>query len=290
MKSTHTLITLIIAAVLSVLFGIGFMIMITPNEKQAKLYDEQRESDFVKISAAIQSYKDAKAELPKTLKTLSEAKLESSSSTGVSVLDGLLSSFASLTVRDPQTNQYYGYTYENQQGEKYKLCANFATDTNDKGDEETSSSSRSSSKTSVKHGKGKNVCVEYTAKKKQGRDSDIYSSDGNSYSTNGSSSSNSSAAADRDNQRKTDLIGLNFDLKDYYVKYGYYPTQLSELVSSKITTNLRNDPKTGASYSYTVIETKDGKPSRVKVSGVLEDKSDSDADDSSGTISFMLPS
>ncbi len=292
MKSTHTLVTLIIAAILSVLFGVGFMYMVTPNEKQAKLYDQQREADFVKISTAIQGYRDAKNELPKTLKTLSEAKLDAESSTGVSALDSLLSSFASLTVRDPQTNKYYGYSFENQQGEKYKLCADFATDTNGKADEEisTGSSNRyTKATTTVKHSKGKNVCVEYTAKDKSKAASKTYSSDGNSYSTNNGSSNSNSAAA-RDEQRKTGILVIGLDLQKYYEKNGYYPAELSDLVSAKITTRMPTDPKTGASYTYTVLEVKDGKPARVKVSGVLEDKSDPDADDASGTISIIAPS
>lgn len=278
MKSTHTLITLIIAGILSVLFGIGYVNLVTPNDKQAKLYDQQRESDIVKISEAIQSYRDAKDELPKTLKTLSETKVSSDSSTGVSALDSIISAFSSLTVRDPQTNTFYGYSYENQQGEKYKLCADFATDTNDKGDSDSNSSS---SKTAVtlKHNKGKNVCIDYTAVKKQKTDSRSYSSDLYAIGSSGSTSSTQA----RDVRRKEDLNSLSSGLEQYYNDNQAYPSSLSKLTSENYLKTIPTDPSTGSSYSYVPLPAGGPVYTSFTLRATLENKNDKDI--KSGTSS-----
>lgn len=180
MKQTHTLITIVIAVILTVLFGFGYVIMITPNDKQAKIYDRQRESDFQRIHSGIVTYYNSNNKLPETLLTLNREKNGSTGSeTDGGVLGSILSSFAGIAIRDPQTNKEYAYKYENQSSRDYQLCAKFAK-ANEEVDKEvaastSSSSSRYSSTTiqQVKHGAG-DQCVKFTVPEKKKQSNYVY--------------------------------------------------------------------------------------------------------------------
>ncbi len=173
MKQTHTLITIVISVILTVLFGFGYVIMITPNDKQAKIYDRQRESDFQRIHSGIVTYFNSNNKLPETLLTLNREKNGSNGSEADGgVLGSILSSFSGIAIRDPQTNKEYAYKYDNQSSREYQLCTKFAK-ANEEGDKEvatstSSSSSRYSSTTiqQVKHGAGEQ-CVKFTVPEKK---------------------------------------------------------------------------------------------------------------------------
>ncbi|MCC7543160.1 hypothetical protein IT415_00390 [bacterium] len=167
MKQYHTLITLIIAGLLTILFVVGYGIMVTPNDKQAKLYDQQREKDFTKLKSSIQTYYTSKRELPKTLVSLTQEDGSGGSDlSGNAFLDGLLGSFAGLSIRDPQTNKEYEYKYDNQSSKEYQLCAKFAK-SNEEGDKKikptpTPSYLRKTTQSIVvKHGAG-DQCIKFT--------------------------------------------------------------------------------------------------------------------------------
>lgn len=165
MKQKHTLITLILAAVLTVLFGIGYSILIIPNEKQAKKYDTNRERQFASISAEITKYQASKKELPKSLSTLADEVVSNSGSSSTessNILDSFVSSISGSMIRDPQTNKPFGYEYDSQDSKEYKLCVQFAY--SNEGDKEVSStSSLNAPSTSVSHGKGQQ-CVTFKIK------------------------------------------------------------------------------------------------------------------------------
>lgn len=273
MKSTHTLITLIIASMLSVLFGIGYFNLITPNENQAKLYDKQRESDFSKISDAIQTYQSTNDELPESLKALSEAK-KSGSSAGGSALDSILVSFSALGVRDPQTNARYTYSYDDQKKAKYKLCADFATDNKDDKSDGNGSKYYDQTTSTVKHGKGKNVCVDFSVnQQKIGNNSSSLDDIGvNSVVPAGTSSQA------RDVQRKSNLHDIRSALEIYYSDTSMYPTNLSQLTSGSTPylKSLPKDPSSGASYSYTALPAGSSLPTSYLLSAKLENSKDKD--------------
>jgi hypothetical protein len=172
-RSTHTLITIIIAAILSVIFLVSYFILITPNDKQALKYDQERERDFSSIVKVIKAYREEKNNLPESLDSLkeeAERKMAEYGSGG----DGFdsLSSFIALQsfpLRDPYSNRPYTYKYENRDSEKFQLCTKFFKE--NKGEEDDVKKGSSSE---VKHGSGEQ-CVDFEAKKKKTHDSYKYS-------------------------------------------------------------------------------------------------------------------
>ncbi|MDQ5944391.1 MAG: hypothetical protein QG658_458 [Patescibacteria group bacterium] len=170
-RSTHTIITLIIAAILSGLFAIGYFNMINPNDKQALKYDQQREDDFEKLSTVIQSYYTKKDKLPDSLEALKEEverDAEARSTDSLDALTGLLA-YQSVPQRDPYSNRPYTYKFENSSSTKYQLCTNFFKE--NKGDDDAVD--KGSSET-VKHGSG-DQCVDFEVKKKTTRTNNSYS-------------------------------------------------------------------------------------------------------------------
>lgn len=159
-RSTHTIITLIIAGILSALFMVGYANLINPNEKQALKYDQQREDDFEKLKTAIQGYHTKKSKLPETLEDLQEEYERSSENKdSLDSLSGLLSS-RSIPQRDPYSNRPYTLKVENSSSTKYQLCTKFFKE--NKGDDEAVD--KGSSK-DIKHGSGEQ-CVDGEVKKK----------------------------------------------------------------------------------------------------------------------------
>lgn len=162
MRSTHTLITFVIAAILSTLFLVGYFILTTPNDKQALKYDQKRESDFAKLKTTIKAYRDEKDQLPESLDTLKEEvdRQREASSSGLDALGAILS-YGAIPLRDPYSNRPYTYKYENRDSEKFQLCAKFFKENKgEEGDVKKGSSSE------VKHGSG-DQCVDFEAKKKK---------------------------------------------------------------------------------------------------------------------------
>lgn len=159
-RSTHTIITLIIAGILSVLFMVGYTNLINPNEKQALKYDQQREDDFEKLKTAIQGYHTKKSKLPETLEDLQEEyERNSDDKDSLDSLGGLLS-YQSIPQRDPYSNRPYTLKVENSSSTKYQLCTKFFKE--NKGDDEAVD--KGSSK-SIKHGSGEQ-CIDGEVKKK----------------------------------------------------------------------------------------------------------------------------
>lgn len=170
-RSTHTIITLIIAALLSGLFTIGYFNMINPNDKQALKYDQQREADFEKLKTGIQSYYTKKDKLPESLEALKEEverDAEARSSDGLDALTGLLA-YQSVPQRDPYSNRPYGYKFENASSTKYQLCTNFFKE--NEGDEDAVDKGSSAD---VKHGSG-DQCIDFEVKKKTTRTNRTFS-------------------------------------------------------------------------------------------------------------------
>lgn len=162
-RSTHTIITLVIAGILSVLFMIGYLNLINPNDRQALKYDQQRESDFAKLKTAIQDYYTKKDQLPDTLETLKEEidrDADSRTSTSMKALDNLLT-YRALPQRDPYSNRPYEYKVEGVSATKYQLCTGFFKE--NKGDD--SAVDKGSSR-EVKHGSG-NQCIDFEVKNKE---------------------------------------------------------------------------------------------------------------------------
>lgn len=165
-RSTHTIITLVIAFILSLLFVIGYLNLVNPNDKQALKYDQQRESDFKKLKAVVQSYYTKKEKLPDSLEALKEeierdAEFRSSSDS-LDALSGLLA-YQSVPQRDPYSNRPYTYKFENSSSTKYQLCTKFFKE--NKGDEDAVDKGGSSE---IKHGSG-DQCVDFEVKKKTTR-------------------------------------------------------------------------------------------------------------------------
>lgn len=164
-RSTHTLITIVIATMLSVLFVISYFILITPNDKQALKYDQERERDFSTIAKVVKSYREEKNNLPESLDRLKEEaeRKMSEYNSGGDGLDSLTSFIAmqSFPLRDPYSNRPYTYKYENRDSEKFQLCTDFFKE--NKGEEDDVKRGSSSE---VKHGSG-DQCVDFEAKKKK---------------------------------------------------------------------------------------------------------------------------
>lgn len=160
--STHTVITLIIALLLSVLFIFGYLSMVNPNDKQALKYDQQREEDFEKLKKSIQGYYTKKDKMPESLEALKEEverDTEAKSTDSLDALTGLLA-YKSVPSRDPYSNRPYSYKIENTTSTKYQLCTQFFKE--NKGDDESVDKGGSAV---VKHGTG-NQCIDFEVKKK----------------------------------------------------------------------------------------------------------------------------
>jgi len=169
-RSTHTIITLIIAALLSGLFAIGYFSLVNPNDKQALKYDQQREDDFEKLQTGIQSYYTKKDKLPESLEALKEEverDADARSGDSLDALTGLLA-YQSVPQRDPYSNRPYTYKFENASATKYQLCTNFFKE--NKGDDDAVDKGSSAT---VKHGSG-DQCVDFEVKKKTIRTNNNY--------------------------------------------------------------------------------------------------------------------
>lgn len=179
-RSTHTIITILIAVILSALFMVSFPILITPNDKQALEYDQKRENDFKSLDILIKNYYAKKEKLPESLGALSEDTSEDKLSLStyhkpkifnVNPLDYLTMPIISIQKNlettgkminvDPYLNRPYTYKFENSSSTKYQLCTKFFKE--NKGEEDDVKRGSSSE---VKHGSGEQ-CVDFKVSKKK---------------------------------------------------------------------------------------------------------------------------
>jgi len=290
MKQTHTLITLIIAVVLSVLFAIGYGIMVSPNEKQAKKYDEERAASFQKIETAMGSYKAKNKSLPKTLQVLVDEKLTSGTdSTGNGLLDSFLSAFASLSIRDPQTNKPYEYKFGDAKSDDFELCANFAY-ANEPVDKEITTTKAADGIANiyyqpakpkvVTHGKGEQ-CVKFSLPKIPTEPEAI-----SKQPPKTTFDAPATSAIARDSQRKTHLRDIRNGLEQYYNDYSAYPKTLAVLTTDSIPylKIIPKDPSTGGDYTYSPSPTGGPTYSSYTLRAKLENTNDKDIKTGSGNV------
>lgn len=198
-RSTHTIITLVIAGLLVGLFAVGYGNLVEPNTKQAEKYDAERRGHFADISRTIQSYYIDKNRLPDNLPELQDwyylKKQSDSASTDLGILGSLLDIGSGITLRDPYSNKPYEYKVQNTSGDTYQLCTTFFKDY--KLDENKAKNS-SSNDVVLMHDKG-NYCVELKVKKKVN-------------STNSSSNSSSSSGVINDGNNTPNDVRNNVDV------------------------------------------------------------------------------
>ncbi|MBP9827363.1 hypothetical protein KBC99_02695, partial [Candidatus Saccharibacteria bacterium] len=278
----HTLITIGLAILLSALFGIGYSITVTPNEKQAKLYDTSRRQDLSSIASGIDKYYGKKKELPKSLEALEEELSTSSNGSGNILLDSVVRSFYGMSIRDPQTNQMYELKYSDKTAKDYELCAVFGLSNKDSQNEKTSTSDTnpvddlfpniarpsSSLVRDIKHDKGRQ-CLKFSINDSVAKLESDYQKQATvspSYKT---------AAQIRDVNRKSDLREVRSALEGYYNDNAKYPTALTVLTegSTPYIKELPKDPSTNASYTY---KAENG---CYSLSAKLEDSKDIDSKD-----------
>jgi len=115
MKSTYLLIGLISLLVLGVVIY-GFTVTGSPLETRARKFDDERVRDIRNLSTSIQSYYTKNGVLPKTLLELDDSSYYLSKN----------------SKEDPETGKEYEYSIVNRTS--YKLCATFATASDEKKD------------------------------------------------------------------------------------------------------------------------------------------------------------
>ena len=175
--------------------------------------DDLISNDLNSIKNKISTYESSKGKSPESLDDLS------------------------LSDEIKKRQKKYNYVYEKPSGGKYKLCADFKTDTTKKDETDSTSLESALSKSSSIyddydagssyvntniHSKGKH-CFEYTSTRSSKSSIDIY--DRNLDDFQGSSNSLSSIQSKaRDTERQTDIKALHGQIEAYFAFEGKYPT------------------------------------------------------------------